>query len=103
MGGRYVINQRRRYGFVQVPNIWREQLRKVKACGPAYEIAMMLLDEGRWREWVTLALANVKLAARGISRRQKCYALKQLREAGLIAVEERGRRSPRIKPLFRER
>ena len=61
---------------------------------------MMLLDECRWREWVTLP--NVRLAARGIDRRAKYVALKQLRKAGLIIAEERDRRSPRIKPLFRE-
>jgi len=88
------------YGFVKVPNIWREQLRKVKARGPTYEIAMVLLDECRWREWVTLP--NVRLATRGIDRHAKYDALKQLQEAGLIIVEARGRRSPRIKPLFRE-
>jgi hypothetical protein len=88
------------YGFVMVPNIWREYLRKVKARGPTYETAMMILDKARWAEWVTLP--NAGLAARGINRQAKYFALKQLRKAGLIIVEERGRRSPRIKPLFRE-
>ena len=88
------------HGFVMVPNIWRQQLRKVKARGTTYEIAMVILDKGRWAEWVTLP--NGKLAAGGISRQTKYVALKQLRKAGLIIVEERGRRSPRIKPLFRE-
>jgi hypothetical protein len=88
------------FGFVMVPNIWREYLRKVKARGSTYEIAMIILDKGRWAEWVTLA--NEGLAARGINRQAKYFALKQLRKAGLIITKGRGRRSPQIKPLFRE-
>jgi hypothetical protein len=90
--------RQRANGFVMVPNIWREQLRKVKARGTTYEVAMMILDMARWSEWLTLP--NAGLAARGIDRHAKYDALKQLRDVGLIIVEERGRRSPRIKPLF---
>jgi hypothetical protein len=86
--------------FTRFPKVWRQQLRKVKARGTTYEVAMVILDKTRWAEWVTLP--NAGLAKQGISRRVKCDALKQLREAELIIVEERGCQSPRIKALFRE-
>ena len=87
-------------GFTKVPNMWRRQLRKVKARGPTYEVAMMILDKARWAEWVTLP--NYSLAKRGINRYAKYDALKQLVAAGLILTEPRGRKSPRVKALFKE-
>jgi hypothetical protein len=91
---------RRRVGhaFTRFPKVWRQQLRKVKARGTTYEVAMVILDKARWAEWVTLP--NAGLAKLGIDRYAKYDALKQLREAGLVMVEERGRQSPRIKALF---
>jgi len=91
--------KRKSYGFTMFPNIWRLQLRKVKARGTTYEVAMVILYLARWSEWVTLP--NVGLAKQGIDRCAKYDALKQLRDAGLIIVENRGRKSPRIKALFR--
>jgi hypothetical protein len=88
------------YGFTKVPNMWRRQLRTMKARGATYEVAMMILDKARWAEWVTLP--NAGLAARGIDRHAKYDALKQLRDAGLIVVEDRIGKSPRIKAMFRE-
>jgi len=85
------------YGFVKVPNMWRQQLRKVKARGTTYHVAMAILDKARWSEWVTLSNG-----AAGVDRHTKCDALKQLRAANLIIVEERKGKSPRIKALFRE-
>jgi hypothetical protein len=85
------------YGFVKVPNMWRQQLRKVKARGTTYHVAMVILDKARWSEWVTLSNG-----AAGVDRHTKCDALKQLRAANLIIVEERKGKSPRIKALFRE-
>jgi hypothetical protein len=84
-------------GFVKVPNMWRQQLRKVKARGTTYHVAMVILDKARWSEWVTLSNG-----AAGVDRHTKCDALKQLRAANLIIVEERKGKSPRIKALFRE-
>ena len=92
--------RRKTYGFTMFPNIWRLQLRKVRARGTTYEVAMVILDLARWSEWVTLP--NVGLTKQGINRYAKYDALKQLRDAELIIVENRGRKSPRIKALFRE-
>jgi hypothetical protein len=89
-----------RFGFTKVPNMWRRQLRKVKARGATYEVAMWILDNARWREWVTVS--NSGLAALGIGRRAKHHALTQLRTAGLIIVEPQGRKSPKVKALFTE-
>jgi hypothetical protein len=88
--------QRANYGFVMIPNMWRQQLRKGKARGTTYHVAMVILDQSRWSEWVTLSNSVA-----GVDRRTKHAAIKQLREAGLIMVEERGRKSPHVKALFR--
>jgi hypothetical protein len=85
--------------FTQFPKVWRQQLRTVKARGTTYEVAMVILDKTRWAEWVTLP--NAGLARHGINRHAKYDALRQLQEAKLIMVKERGRQSPRIKALFR--
>jgi hypothetical protein len=85
------------HGFVKVPNIWREQLLKVKARGTTYHVALVILDKGRWSEWVTLSNG-----ALGLDRRLKYIALKELRAANLIIAEERKGKSPRVKPLFRK-
>jgi hypothetical protein len=84
--------------FTRFPKIWRQQLRKVKARGTTYEVAMVILDKARFAEWVTLP--NVGLAKLGIDRYAKYDAIKELREAELIMVEERGRRSPQVKALY---
>jgi hypothetical protein len=84
--------------FTMFPKIWREQLRKVKARGTTYEVAMVILDKARFAEWVTLS--NVGLAKLGVNRHAKYDAIKELKDAALIIVEGRGRCSPRIKALY---
>jgi hypothetical protein len=86
--------------FTRFPKVWRQQLRKVKARGATYEVAMVILDKTRWAEWVTLP--NAGLVKLGINRHAKYDALRQLRRAGLIMVKERGHQSPQVKALFRE-
>jgi hypothetical protein len=88
------------YGFTKFPNIWRISLAKVRANGCAYRVAFYLLDQGRWRERVTLSTAA--LLKLGVNRDGKRSALRQLRKAGLIEVEERPRKSPIVKVRFRE-
>lgn len=100
MGGDSMIQRRKSYGYTKFPKMWREQLRKVKARGTTYAVALVILEKAGWSEWVTLP--NVGLATLGISRRVKYGAIRQLQQANVILVEERGHRSPRIKPLFRE-
>jgi len=88
------------YGFTKFPNTWRISLAKVRADGCAYRVAFYLLDQGRWRERVTLSTAA--LHKLGVSRKGKKTALQQLRKAGLIEVEERPRKSPIVKVRFKE-
>ena len=85
------------HGFTKFPNTWRKQLRKVKARGSTYHVALALLDKSWWSEWVTLSNGGLD-----IDRRTKYAALKQLRAAKLVIVEERSRKAPRVKVLFRE-
>jgi hypothetical protein len=85
------------HGFVMVPNMWRLRLREVNADGTTYHVAMVILDKSRWAEWVPLSNGAV-----GIDRHAKYDALKQLREAGLVLVEEQKGKSPRVKALFRK-
>jgi hypothetical protein len=84
-------------GFVKFPNMWRQQLRKVKARGTTYHVAMVILEKARWSGWVTLSNGVA-----GVDRHTKCDALKQLRAANLVIVEEQKGKSPRVNPLFRE-
>jgi hypothetical protein len=62
--------------FTMFPKIWREQLRKVKARGTTYEVAMVILDKTRFAEWVTLP--NAGLAKLGINRHAKYDAIKKV-------------------------
>jgi hypothetical protein len=88
------------YGFTKFPNTWRFSLARVRADGCAYRVAFYLLDQGRWRERVTLSTAALQKL--GVSRKGKRSALQQLRKAGLIEVEERPRKSPIVKVRFKE-
>lgn len=63
----------------------------------ARHVAMVILDKARWSEWVILSNG-----AAGVDRHVKCDALKQLRAANLVIVEERKGKAPRVKALFRE-
>jgi hypothetical protein len=85
------------YSWTKFPNMWRKQLRAVKARGTTYEVALVILNKARWAEWVSLPNG-----ALGIDRHTKYDALKQLRTAGLIIVEEQNGKSPRVKALFKE-
>jgi hypothetical protein len=76
--------------------MWVEQLAIIHAHGSAYRVALYLLYESWQTGSTTLKLTNVALAKIGVSRRGKASALHELRKAGLIAVEEREKRSPII-------
>jgi len=88
------------YGFTKFPNTWRISMAKVRADGCAYRVAFYLLDQGRWRERVTLSTAALRKL--GVNRDGKRSALQQLRKAGLVEVEERPRKSPIVKVRFKE-
>jgi hypothetical protein len=93
--------RRRQQGnFVQVPNLWIEQLCAIRAHGSTYRVAMHLLHEV-WRTGNRVVkLTNVALAKVGVGREGKAIALRELRKAGLIAVEQHTRQNPVVTVRF---
>src|SRR5262245_49323926 len=81
--------------FVRVPWGWIVRLRPARrAC--TFKLALVLLYEA-WRAGgQPIVLSNVLSQAEGLSRRSKWNALAELEGLGLIQVERRPRRSPRL-------
>src|SRR5262249_23355931 len=84
--------------FTKVPQIWQECLAETRADGGAYRVALYLLNKAYWGQQVTLSTATMQKL--GVGRKGKRSALQQLRRAGLIAVEERPRKSPIVTVRF---
>jgi hypothetical protein len=84
--------------FTKFPKIWQIQLAKIRADGCAYRVALYLIEQAHWCKLVPLS--NVTARKVGVSRNGKRTALQQLSKAGLVAVEERPRKSPLIKVRF---
>jgi len=78
--------------FTMVPDMWYVRLAEIHANECAYRVALYLLKEARWSPYVTASSAA--LLKLGVGRKGKRSALQQLREAGLIAVEERPNKNP---------
>jgi hypothetical protein len=86
--------------FVQVPQIWVEQLCAIRAHGSTYRVALHLLHEA-WRTNSTdVKLTNAALTKIGVGREGKISALRELRKAGLVAVEWRPNRNPIVTVRF---
>jgi hypothetical protein len=81
--------------FVKFPRIWQVCLAERRADGSTYRVALYLLDRASFSELVPLGNAAVK--RQGVSQRSKWRALRELRQAGLIAVEARQGRPPLVK------
>jgi hypothetical protein len=81
--------------FVKMPVLWVERLAEARHIA-SYRIALHLL----YQTWKTgrqsVELPNASLATLGISRRSKWRALGELERLGLVMVERRRRRTPRI-------
>jgi hypothetical protein len=86
--------------FVQVPGLWVEQLCAIRAHGSTYRVAMHLLHEAWATKTRTVKLTNVALAKNGVGRAGKAVALRELRKAGLVAVEQRPHRNPVVTVRF---
>ena len=84
--------------FVKVPQTWQDCLAEIRADGCTYRVALYLLNKACWGRQVTLSTAAMR--KQGVSRNGKRSALHQLRRAGLIAVEERPRKSPVVTVRF---
>jgi hypothetical protein len=86
--------------FTKFPDLWAKQLATVDAGKHTYRVALHLLHEA-WRTGSrTIKLANEVLERKGVDRKRKSVALQQLREAGLIGVEERPKKSPIVTVWF---
>jgi hypothetical protein len=84
--------------FVRVPVLWVERLAEARHLA-TYRLALYLL----YRSWKTgsrsITLSNGVLAAEGITRWTKWRALRELERLGLVGVERRQRKAPRVTVL----
>ena len=81
--------------FVKVPLWWIEQVTRATK-SPQVFAAIWLLHLSWQAKSTTFTLPNARLAAQGVDRQAKRRALATLEKAGLITVERRGRKPPRI-------
>jgi hypothetical protein len=81
--------------FVRVPWAWVERLRETKRVS-TYRLALVILYE-HWRTGGRpIVLSNVGMRSEGLTRQSKWNALEELGGLGLIEIETRPRKSPRI-------
>jgi hypothetical protein len=85
--------------FVKFPKMWEVCLAERGADASAYRLALYLLDRAHFSEYVPLG--NGALKKRGVSRASKWRALEQLRQAGLVEVDGRKGRVPRVRVRWR--
>ena len=87
--------QKRRQQFVMVPWIWIERLAKTSSAN-TYRVALHLLHQHWKSSSQPFLLPNGMLAMEGVTRFAKWRALAELERLGLISVEKRPDRSPKI-------
>lgn len=81
--------------YVQFPWTWIEGLQAAKRVS-TYRLALLLVYE-HWRMGGRpIVLSNALVIAEGVSRRTKWNALVELEGLGLVRVERRSRKSPRL-------
>ena len=87
--------QKRREHFVRVPWTWVERLTNARHTA-TYRVALFVL----YRHWKgggkPFTLSNTAVEDQGVSRWTKWAALGELEQLGLITVERRVRRSPKV-------
>ncbi len=87
--------RKRRQHFIKVPWVWAERLAHARHIA-TYRVALHVL----YRHWkgggVPFTLSNTAMVAEGVTRWRKWEALKELEQLGLITVERRSRRAPRV-------
>ena len=86
--------------FTKMPVIWEETLANARASGSTYRVALLLLHMAWKSDTRVVKLTNVALAKKGVGRKGKAAALRVLRKVGLVAVEERPRKSPIVTLRF---
>jgi len=81
--------------YVQFPWAWIERLQTAKRVS-TYRLAFLLVYE-HWRTGGRpIELSNIASKLEGLSRWSKWRALADLQELGLVRVERRRRKSPRV-------
>jgi nitrate reductase alpha subunit len=81
--------------YTQFPWAWAEQMKSVRR-GSTYRLALLLLYED-WRTGGrSIVLSNAGLEQEGLTRKTKWRALLELEQLGLVKVERRLRKSPRV-------
>jgi hypothetical protein len=89
---------KRREHFTQVPGVWKERLTNVRYIS-TYRVALHVLMRDFETRGKPFTLSNGALALENVSRWEKPRALSELEEAGLIVLERRKRKTPRITVL----
>ena len=84
-----------RQPFVKVPLWWITEATKATKT-PAALVCVQLLHTAWKTKNMTFAMSNERLAKNGVSREVKRRVLRDLEAAGLITVERRNGRSPRV-------
>jgi hypothetical protein len=84
--------------YVRMPWFWVERLRRTKRI-VTHQLAYFVVYEFWKNGGRPIVLSNLIAAAEGIAPRSKTNALADLKSVGLIKLERRPRRSPRVKVL----
>jgi hypothetical protein len=92
--------RRRREQFVMVPWTWVERLARARFTA-TYRVALHALHE-HWRNGgKPFTLSNS--AVKGVERRAKWRALRELEQFGLVTIERRKRKTPLIAVTVRSK
>jgi hypothetical protein len=82
--------------YVQFPWRWVERLRTAKCSSRTYELALLLVY-AHWRNGgQPIVLSNVLTKTEGLPKCRKWRALVDLERLGLVRIERRLRKSPRV-------
>jgi len=81
--------------FVKVPLWWFEQVTRATRTQQAF-VGIWLLHLAWKAKSTTFPVPNGQLGERGVDRRVKRKALASLEKAGLITVDRRDRKTPRV-------
>jgi hypothetical protein len=89
----------RREHFTMLPGVWKERLTKAKYIS-TYRLAWHILMRDFETRGEPFTLSNGALTLENVSRGQKWRALEELEQAGLIVIERREHKTPRISALY---
>jgi hypothetical protein len=84
--------------FTIVPNNWRERLAEAHLIA-TYRLALLVLHQHWKGGGKPFTLSNGMAAREGVGQKAKWRGLAELEQLGLITLERRKRRSPRVTAL----